>query len=184
MDKIQEYIKIKNVDTHLNFSFHALILFTFLTLFYFMYIVGLTKKLFKHEIDEIMEKALSPQMNEIKKDENVSKLLSMLPLDDIQEEFSTENKTVHAINNGITHVVTSVNIFLWLILIIVVIILKSTCQDGCGLHLSHIIIENILIFILIGSVEFLFFKFIASKYVPVPPSFMTTYFLQNIQEKL
>lgn len=184
MGFLNDYLKINDTDTHLNFVFHSLILFTFLTIFYFMYIVKLTKDVFKHEISEIMEKSMEDEIKEIKKDKNMNVFLSMLSLDEIQKEYSKENKTVGAKNGGIKNVVLTVNILLWIFLIFTIIILKKKCDDGCNTHISHILTENALIFILIGSVEFMFFKFIASQYVPVPPSFMTSYFLENIQKKL
>lgn len=187
MSFLEDYLKINVTDTHLNFIFHALILFTFLTIFYFMYIVKLTKSVFKNEISEIseiMEKSIANEIEEIKKDKNLGALLSLLSLDDIQKEYSNENKTVSAHNNGIKNVVLTVNILLWIFLVTTIIILKKKCENGCDTHIVHILFENALIFVLIGSIEFLFFKFIASKYIPVPPSFMTTYFLENIQKKL
>lgn len=184
MSFFDEYLKINQFDTHLNFVFHALILFTFLSLFYFMYIVKLTKDIFKSEINHIIEKALASEIEELKKDKNIVDLLSALPLEDIKKEYINENKTVSASNGGISNVVTTVNIMFWIFLIIIIVLLKNKCDNGCDINMSHIILENTIIFILIGSVEFIFFKYIASKYIPVPPSFMTTYFLQNVQKKL
>lgn len=184
MSFLNEYLKINQFDTNINFVFHALILFTFLSLFYFMYIVKLTKDLFKSEMNHIMEMALATQMDELKKDKNISNLISALPLEDIKKEYIKENKTVNASNSGVSNVVITVNIMFWLFLIFIIILLKKKCENGCDINMSHILLENTIIFILIGAVEFTFFKFIASKYIPVPPSFMTTYFLQSIQKKL
>lgn len=184
MGFLNDYLKINESDTHLNFMFHSLILFTFLTIFYFMYIVKLTKDIFKHEINEIMEKSIADEIEEIKKDKNMNVLLSILSFDEIQKEYLKENKTVSEKNKGIKNVVVTINILLWIFLIVTIVILKKKCKNGCDTHINHILIENTMIFILIGSVEFLFFKYIASKYIPVPPSFMTSYFLENIQKKL
>lgn len=184
MDFFDEYLKINQFDTHINFVFHTIILFTFLSLFYFMYIVKLTKNVFKNEINDIMEEALTSEIEELKKDKNIINLISTLPLEDIKQEYINENKTVEARNNGISNVVKTINIMLWLFLIIIVVLLKNKCENGCDINISHIVLENTIIFILIGTIEFIFFKYIASKYMPVPPSFMTTYLLQNVQKKL
>ena len=50
--------------------------------------------------------------------------------------------------------------------------------------MSYIIKENIIIFISIGIIEFLFFTKVSSKYVPILPVQISTTVLERIKENI
>ena len=64
----------------------------------------------------------------------------------------------------------------------VVIILKFIFKYD--IDLKHILIMNIIIFSITGLMEFLFFQFIASKYVPVNPTDVSEEVIQQIKLKI
>ena len=46
------------------------------------------------------------------------------------------------------------------------------------------LLENTIIFAGVGLVEFLFFKMVATKYIPAPPSLMATSIMDNLKKSL
>ena len=68
-----------------------------------------------------------------------------------------------------------------IIFILVIALNKALCHD---VPLKHIIIENLIIFTGIGVVEFMFFKYIILKYIPIKPSFMLEYILDSAKKRI
>jgi hypothetical protein len=52
------------------------------------------------------------------------------------------------------------------------------------ISLREIIVENIVIFIFVGAVEYFFFTRIAAKYIPVTPEYVSTSILDRIKYRL
>lgn len=160
----------------LNMILHSLILFTFLTVFFNFFIVELSEKAFKDEITHLMEGGL----NKIELDGVAEKtLLSALPLDKIEKKLQEKDKTVSALNKGLMNTLWTANIILWIVLIIGIFITHKVY----GLHLSEIITENVLTFVLVGIAEYLFFTQIAFKFIPVEPSFISKQFIEKVKAK-
>lgn len=172
--------KIITVNSTINLVLHALILFTFLSIFYFFYITPLVKQTFKNELSNIVDNSLSDTIKNLKQNATFSVFLKNIPLDNISANYSKEDNAVTAINNGVQNVVITINVLIWISYIVIVILLKKRHNTP----ILYIILENICVFILIGIIEYLFFSYIASKYIPVEPSFMINYFIQSLLNKL
>ena len=153
---------------------HSLILFSFLSVFFFMYISKLSKSLFDHEITSLMADKLA----DVVSPEYKAQITANFPIDKIKAHYEEEDKTVAALNRGLAFTIFYINVICWMFLIISLIILTRL---GVNLKIKHVVIENIMTFTLVGIIEFLFFKFIASKFVPVEPSFISKEFLRKIQ---
>ena len=157
-----------------NYFIHAFILFTFLSIFFIFYITKLTKKAFVEEITKLIESAMSS----IKMPFNW-KNLDSFNLSKLAEIYLKPDQTIEMYNGLLINALIIVNIIMWIGLIVIISILKFYNWEH--LDLSVILLENFLIFIFIGIIEFLFFTQIAFKYVPIKPSFMKTQLLHNIQ---
>ena len=72
-------------------------------------------------------------------------------------------------------------LLLVILLVIIIVVSRLLCHQ---IPMKHIIIENLIIFAGIGVVEFLFFKNIILKYVPVQPSFIMSYLFNSVKNKL
>lgn len=53
-----------------------------------------------------------------------------------------------------------------------------------NIDIKHLALENLLIFSAVGFVEFMFFKFVATKYIPAPPSLMIKSIINSLQDNL
>jgi len=179
------------INFSLDIALHVLILFTFLTIFFFAYISKLEKE----------------NLNSITNDVVVNKTNSILQsIDDWQTKLNTWNdkfnididwKVLDEIgdtlvknsknespeikkNNDNLFKYSIISIIVAFILFIgITIFLKYYMKYD--IHIKHILIMNLVIFSITGGIEYLFFANVASKYVPVTPDFTTNTMLDRIK---
>ena len=157
-----------------NYFIHSFILFTFLSIFFMFFISKLTKETFNKEITHLIDnamKSLKIPFN-LPDDFNLNKLIDV---------FSKPNLNTKIYNELLMNALTITNILLWTGLIIVVGILKW--YNWNTLELSVITLENLLIFSVVGIIEYLFFTRIAFKFIPVEPSFIKAQLIQILQSQ-
>jgi hypothetical protein len=174
----------------LNISVHLLILFTFLTIFFFAYISKLSKKSIQDAMDGLInqqvgklltgidnwDKKLNSDYPTIKWKE-VNKLAKQV-IDKSQGEMPeiTDNNTKLQFI-GMTMigslVVLTIGMFVYFRYI-----------KGYDIHIGQIIAENFVVFLFVGVIEFAFFMYIASKYIPVTPDFVATSALDRVKTNL
>jgi len=157
-----------------NYFVHSIILFTFLSIFFIFYITKLEKSAFIHEIINLIDNT----MKSFKLPFNIP---NGLDLNKLIQLYSKPDQTTEIYNDLLMKSLIIVNILLWIGLIIVISILKYYNWDT--LELSVILLENFLIFIFIGIIEFLFFTRVAFKFVPVEPSFMKSQLIKTLQSQ-
>jgi hypothetical protein len=157
-----------------NYLVHCFILFTFLSIFFIFYITKLVKSAFIKEIIHLIDDG----MKSFKLPFNIP---NGLDLNKLIQLYSKPDQTTGMYNDLLMKSLIIVNIILWVGLIVVISILKYYNWDT--LELSVILLENCLIFIFIGIIEFLFFTQVAFKFVPVEPSFMKFQLIKTLQSQ-
>jgi hypothetical protein len=103
------------------------------------------------------------------KSENVKQYF---PYDYYHSLFSKEDPMRQSVNNEVLFYIKFTNILLILFLLLFAFYLlktKSITMD----QIKEIGIENILTFICVGAIEFLFFTNVAMKYIPTDPSLIS-----------
>jgi len=146
-------------------TLHVFLLFVFLSILFWTVISPTETKSFTSELDK--------SINDIDYKESVPKevkdyLLAIYDTDNI-----TQNK-----NNSML-LLLNVTIIVLLFIILVTQIIFHHLRGGT-VEYGEIILENIIILVFVGIIEFLFFRNIASHYIPVKPSYMTDVIKQNI----
>lgn len=107
--------------------------------------------------------------------------MSSIPYDKLLKIYNGKpSKNIEDHNNSLLRL----NITIICVLIITFVILWTVLSINCGkcIPVGKIFIENIGLFVLIGVIEVLFFINIASKYVPVKPSFMVNTVLNHFKQ--
>ncbi len=158
---------------------HGLLLFTFLTLFFSFYISKTSEKVFNEEINNLFDNTINDKLNNInsmiKQSHTIQNVVDSIPLDTIKNHYNDKDTKVNSMNQGILHSIWTANIILWVCFIIGVYLL----HDKYDLHIKDIFTENIIIFILIGAAEYLFFTRIGLNFIPVEPSFISKQILET-----
>jgi hypothetical protein len=156
-----------------NYFIHSFILFTFLSIFFIFFISKLTKETFNTEITHLIHNAM--------KSLKIPKLSNNFNLNTLINAFSKPDLTTKMYNELLLNSLVIVNILLWTGLIITVSILKY--YNWNTLELSVISLENLLIFSVVGIIEYLFFTQIAFNFVPVEPSFIKSQLIKILQSQ-
>lgn len=154
---------------------HVVLLFTFLTLFYWIVITKTEKNSLYSEIDTAIDN--STKKIKISKNiftDDVKSFMDKL-LEGENETYSRNNKLLFFFN---------IVIIVLLAVVLIASISLKILTKGPSIDILEIIGENILILILVGGIEYFFFKEIASKYVPVMPSYLPSVVNSEIDKTL
>lgn len=166
----------------LDIMVHTLILFTFLSLFFFLYVSKIEQKAFENEIGDLIEDSLTKILDKDKA--SLKTFLSplkpvLIPISNLYSgpsQYSRERNTL----------VKFSAIFVAVLLICCILSIIITLQVDCheSVHMGHIIVENIIVFICIGIIEFWFFSNVAIKYIPTSPSLMINTMFTALKKQL
>lgn len=168
----------------LNIILHSIILLTFLTLFFFLFISQQEKSAFQNEIGSLINTYLTQTLDKIPKSQLRKQLKSILPqLDSIKNLYQVDNPYTSERNL----LIKFSSGFLIILLVTILVSIISTLSIGCDRNLKYlkfIIIENLVIFSFVGLIEFFFFTKIAINYIPTTPSLMIGTLIDRMKDQL
>jgi len=173
-----------NFEFGINVTFHVLILFTFLTVFFLLFISKLAKSSFENQIGDLIDSNFDKAFYNL--DESSKRKLYMIldksQLDKLREKYNQPSDYVKEHNKWITISAIAISVVGVLGLIMILYLIYNSC--GKCVPLTHIITENIITFIFIGLVEYLFFVNVAFKFVPASPSLLTNSLINKFKSSL
>ena len=171
-------------DFSINIALHITILFLILSLFFMLYVSKLVKSNINEELTNLIKQNFNKTFDSLNAEEQKTLKLALkdLPFDNFINLFSTPDSTVEVYNKWLFTMIIAVNIFLFVITILLISLPYIECNK-C-VPITHILTENLVIFAFVGLVEFLFFYFIAKNYIPAPPSLMIDTIILSIKKYL
>ena len=179
-------ITVQQANYTLNINLHVLILFSFLTIFFFAYIAHLEEKTVSDELSKTIDSQVSKILNEVKvvyKNDLPKQLRDELQklANNIIKKSSMDLPKVKQNNDRLK----IIGVIMIIILVVVFIsLLVFFHYKKFKINYLKIIIENLIIFGFIGVIEFGFFSLIASKYIPVTPDVLSKTVLDRIKFRL
>ncbi len=99
---------------------------------------------------------------------------NLVKLGDRKDEYVEKN------NSSLIKLLLVVNVLLWLFIFIIMIIIKPYNN----INFLQLLIGNLIIFAVVGFIEYLFITKVAFNYSPIEPSFMSNKFLELVKSKL
>ena len=169
-------ISEKEAHNGINLGFHVLILFIFLTIFFFTYITKREKKLITKEIDAAIESNVPEILDGINKlPKEKDYVVNWYGIKSFAENLDKkyDNKPDKKIESHDKHLLYLAIIICCVLLILIVggmIYFKYHRKYDLGL--KTILFENFIIAICVGMIELIFFFKVASKYSPIMKSDM------------
>ena len=161
---------------------HVLLLFIFLTIFFWTVIRNVESKSLYQELDDNIKKGLK-DVNIVSELENLG--VSGTEIQEIQDikkyydgYFSVEDQTFK--NNNSQLLLFNIVIIVLIAFSLFATIFVRYLICGQTLNFMEIIGENLLVLVLVGIIEYFFFMQIASKFVPVKPSYITEVIKKHI----
>lgn len=174
----------ERINTGVDLMLHGVILFLFLTVFFLLYVSKLSRKTINNELENMIKSGVNNAFESLPKDQNdkLKAEIKTFPFDVLKKNYTGLDGYEVINNSWLTELLIVTNIFLFVIFNFMVFILKNVCN--IDIHMTEIIKINVLTFLLIGGVEFAFFKFVASDYAPTSPSLMITSIMNDIKNYL
>lgn len=148
-------------------------IFTFLTLFFFLYVIQTEKNGFINQINIIVDDLLSNIsssniINNQNIDQNDLKLLSDTIINSLEEKINIKLQSdvnqIDIDNNKIKNKAITYLGILWFIFIIVILF------TGLNYNIIHIIKYSLLIVSIVIIIKILFMSFVSSKYISEDPN--------------
>ena len=171
------------VDFAANISVHVLFLFAILSVLFIKIISKLETDTINDELSNIISESVENNFDKLKPEQQfvIHEGIKHIDFKNMITLYDREDTARRLNNDGIYKSIYVALALLAVILVIILLISKKLCND---VPISFILKENIIIFIGVGIVEYMFFKHIILKYVPVKPSFMMDYMVKKIQSVL
>ena len=159
------------IDLFYSVYLHLFLLFVFLSIFFWVVISKTESKAINNEITKSIKAGLKnfKLPHNYVTETNGNYLLGL---------YKEKDNTVERNNNQLLEMNISIVILILVSLLATVFIVYMSC--GKLFDVFGVLSENVLILILVGAIEYYFFTNIASKYVPVKPSYLP----QVVKEKL
>ena len=178
-------VSAKVANIMLDIGIEVFILFSFLTVFFFAYgrkieqseLNDNLKSLIASNTDNIMDQInywdneLAPGTVDWKALNNVGKELVKTST---ESEPSITNNNKKVFRNSVIGI-----IILFVILIVMSVIL--TVKHKHKINWKKLLLENLIVFILVGALEFFFFTTVATKYIPTSPEFVSNTILERMK---
>jgi len=165
---------------------HAFILWSFLIVFFFIYISKIEKDAFEDEFASIISENL-PKMLAKADAATSGKFKQGLQnagpiLDIMHRSVNKDDPEVADYNSWLRLVAFSVSGVLFLLLAIGIYSRWSSCAKT--VPLPKLFVKNAVTFLLVAVVEFLFFWYIGKNYVPAKPSQLVTDIITRMKANL
>lgn len=162
----------KSEEFVLDALFHIFTLSLILGLFFFFVVAKLERENLQNEMENGIKKGLDSVTNYPKNSTLAADLETMTKL------YNEENEADKVYNQGLVYQCLTILVLLLFGLICVFLTMRWSAHK-CP-NLGRIIGQNLLLFGAIGIIEFLFFQHIASKFIPVMPSYMAEVISEEI----
>lgn len=142
------------------------------------------KEALDKELKALLEKNVGGMIDQL--DENTkSKLatyIKLLPVERLMKKYEKPSEYVVAHNGWVKRSAIGVASVGVIMLIVVILLLNYSC--GQKVDIVSIIKENVIVFVFVGVVEYLFFTNIAIKFIPAPPSLLVKTLIEKFKESL
>jgi len=181
---------VLNEKFRINFFLHVLIMFTFLTVFFHVF---LSKKLFgafggqlTNQLNNALQNVppkfnLNNNLNSLNLNKE-SKFVIKQTLDNYRSGYDKPDEAVESHNSILIRNVYIINATLWILFIIYIIGTKFVFHHD--VNIFHIVLENLVTFAVIGYAEYYFFMNYALDYPPVTPNYITTQIIDLLKSKI
>lgn len=166
-----------------NITLHVLFLFTILSILFIKIISKLETDAINNELTNVISDSIENGYDKLNLNEKIliGDSIRYVDFKNLIELYDREDTTRRLNNKGIYRAIYITITMLIIIIVILLLVSKKLCNN---VPIEFILKQNIIIFIGVGIIEYLFFKNIILEYVPVKPSFMMEYMVKKIQSTL
>tara|TARA_Y100000389_G_scaffold140161_1_gene137965 strand:- start:687 stop:1223 length:537 start_codon:yes stop_codon:yes gene_type:complete len=159
---------------------HVTILILVLSVAFWALVAPVEKKAFDDQIQDQIKQSTSIAFKGMHQD--AVKSLSQVDLSVLSKYYDRPDESTSLWNSWLKRS----NVLIAVVLVVTLILVWAILSFSCGkcIPLGRLLVENFVLFACIGVVEALFFIKVASKFVPVAPSYMVQQLFSDLKTKL
>jgi len=173
----------------INFFLHVLIMLTFLSVFFYIFLSKELDMVFNSKLDDQIKNftnLLPPQYNLNNNINNLNlnmtgKFLIKETLDNYKKRYDDPDVKAKIMNNSLIRNLFLVVGVLWVLFVIYIIVVKFLLNHQ--INIFHIILENLVTFAIIGYAEYYFFMNYALNYPPCTENYISTQMINVLKAK-
>ena len=170
-------------ELSLNLLLHTFVFLVVLTALYQFLISPMESKALEKEVRNSTRAAVGAVLQNVSPSQAAT-LKSILPaLTTMQRVSPIEDAARVAHNNQVLSLAWAVSAALGLSFVVTVCVMAA-CRIRMGRMLGHVLAENAILLLILGAVEGGFFLMVASKYVPVLPSVLSTQAVATLKQQV
>lgn len=160
-----------------NMVIHALILFCIVSVFYFLVVSKLASKTFETEIQNVID-STGHDIRKNDKQGEVKAYLKTIDLTTLKRLYARQSDVTENQNSWL-HISTAATAATLAVIVVIMIAVSAIfCK---GFPIFGLLVENVVLFTLVGCIEVLFFLYIARKFIPVKPSLLYQSFIESLK---
>ena len=163
--------KFFNLSLFMNGSLHFLILFIILNLLFWVVITSVSKKAIYDEVTGNLKTPMKILIDKLSNDQKI--IRASLPYDNLKNIYKEKNTVVTVNNNNLLNLTIILIVLIFLFVFALAIIYSKKKNEDMPIF-SHILTENMFVFLFVGLIEMIFFLTIAVNFVPSLPSHIIT----------
>lgn len=116
----------------------------------------------------------------------ISKIIDSISSHTLLDSYIQEYSKPHYVTSLNNESLLDNGLYVFIIFSAIAILMIATVKISCGLctNVTKLIIENLLTFTLVGTVEYWFFMTYASKFIPAPPSLLVRTAIDTVKTLL
>ena len=156
-----------------NVALHALILFSFLTAFFFLFARTIESNAYNSAIERLIDQKTPLVVQQLTplSQQQLKGFINNLDQTQVDALLMEPDDLTVTNNEYVSTLAGMVLIFELAILLIAIIIFALMYKEPVSI--LHLLGENLIVFSLVGVVEYLFFTNVITKWVPAKPSLIT-----------
>lgn len=179
-------VTTQQANYSLNISLHVLILFSFLTIFFFAFISHLEQKTVNDQLTNAINNQVDNILNNIDKYVPDGTNIEWKVINDIAVKIQNDaiGEAPDVKQNHRTLMIIGICAIIGLFVIFSSLYVYFGVYKGMDINWKRIVAENLIVFGFVGIIEYLFFTKIATKYIPVTPDLLTKTILDRVKYHL
>lgn len=183
-------VKLNKAALITDIGIHILILWTFLSAFFFLYISRIERNAFENEFGDIIADNVPDILTklDIQTGGVVKRALQANSgtLNILHKIYDKPDPLVQSYNNWLMLIAFAISLIMFVMIGTGVAIYGSSCKlpKSKQIPLPKIIVKNIITFLLVGMIEALFFLLIAARFTPSQPSQLVNNMISRIKQNV
>lgn len=177
----------KQAHYGINIGFHAWILFTFLTIFFFTFIARKEKESVTKELNSAIDDnipVLFDNLDKVNKEVGITTNWNEINNQaiKIEQKYNGSDPAIDKHNKNL--IKNAVIICSTLLLVLIGFIMYFIFYKKFNIHLTSILVENFFIALFVGAMELMFFLYVAIKYSPVTTADMVSNLIDRTEYRI